>query len=159
LPDGKPTCPLRTAHQRRAATYKCACADLNHLSLPFAVESYASLRTLSGWTIGFSAQRIFSHGRIRADYGIEVPTMPERASKLTALRERAARIQARIEQLETQDKKQARKDDTRLKILFGAAMMADAAQHPETEKFIRAVLARGITADRDRQFLKEHKWL
>jgi hypothetical protein len=85
--------------------------------------------------------------------------MSDKTAKLAALRERQAKILAKIEQLETQEKKQARKDDTRLKILFGAAMLTDAALHRETAEFLRTVLERGITADRDRQFLKERKWL
>jgi hypothetical protein len=89
----------------------------------------------------------------------EVTPMTNPAIKLTALRERKARILARIDQLETQAKKQARKDDTRLKILIGAAMLADGTIHPETGEFIRAVLARAITADRDREFLREKSWL
>jgi hypothetical protein len=85
--------------------------------------------------------------------------MSNAATKLTALRERQARILAKIEQLETQAKKQARKDDTRLKILIGAAMLADAAIHPETEKFLRMVLVRAITAPRDQEFLTGKGWL
>jgi hypothetical protein len=38
-------------------------------------------------------------------------------------------------------------------------MLVDAALHRETAEYLRTVLARGITADRDRQFLKERKWL
>lgn len=85
--------------------------------------------------------------------------MSERATKLATLRERQARILARIEQLETQEKKQARKDETRLKILVGAAMMADGKIHPETMKFVKAVLSRAITAPRDQEFLATNNWL
>lgn len=85
--------------------------------------------------------------------------MPNTTDQLHALRERQARIQAKIDQLENQAKKQARKDDTRLKILVGAALLADAAIHVDTASHLRTVLARGITADRDRQFLKDKKWL
>ncbi len=85
--------------------------------------------------------------------------MPNTTSKLNALRDRQARILAKIEQLQAVEKKQARKDDTRLKILVGAALLADAAIHPQTAQFIRTVLARAVTADRDREFLKERTWL
>ena len=84
--------------------------------------------------------------------------MSDRTAKLTALRERQTRLQAKIEQLETQQKKQNRKDDTRLKILIGAAMMADAAIHNETQEYLRKVLARGITAPRDQEFLAAKNW-
>ena len=85
--------------------------------------------------------------------------MANATDKLTALRERQARIKAKIEQLENQEKKQARKDDTRLKILVGAAMLADAERHRETSEAIRTVLARAITADRDKEFLAAKNWL
>jgi hypothetical protein len=96
---------------------------------------------------------------MRRPWCIEVCEMSDRNAKLVALRERQARIEAKIEQLKNQEEKRARKDDLRLKILFGAALMADAARHRETAEFLRTVLARGITMDRDRQFLKEKKWL
>ena len=85
--------------------------------------------------------------------------MVKATDKLTALRERQARILAKIEQLETQEKKQARKDETRLKILVGAAIMADGKIHPETTKFIKAVLSRAVTAPRDQEFLATNNWL
>jgi hypothetical protein len=85
--------------------------------------------------------------------------MANAIDKLTALRERQAKLLAKIEQLENQEKKQARKDDTRVKILIGAAMMADAAIHPETAEYLRKVLSRGITAPRDQEFLVAKNWL
>lgn len=85
--------------------------------------------------------------------------MTDKTTKLTALRERQARLQAKIDQLEIKQKKQDRKDDTRLKILVGAAMMADGQLHPETTKFIKAVLSRAITAPRDQEFLAAKNWL
>lgn len=80
--------------------------------------------------------------------------MANTSARIAALRAREAQLQARISRLENQEKKQARKDDTRLKILVGAAVLADSARHSETMALLRAVLARGITADRDREFLK-----
>ena len=85
--------------------------------------------------------------------------MSDRTAKLTALRERQTRLQAKIDQLEIKQKKQDRKDDTRLKILVGAAMMADAAIHPQTQEYLRKVLARGITTPRDQEFLAAKNWL
>jgi hypothetical protein len=79
--------------------------------------------------------------------------------KLMTLKEKQARLIARISQLENQQKKQARKEDTRLKVLIGAGMLADAETHPESQRVIRLVLARAITAERDREFLKSKGWL
>ncbi len=85
--------------------------------------------------------------------------MAQTASKLEALRERQARLKARIEKLENESKKQSRKDRTRLMILIGAAMLADSESHRETAQFIHAVLGRAITIPRDQQFLAAKKWL
>jgi len=52
-----------------------------------------------------------------------------------------------------------RKDDTRLKVLIGAAHIADAEVHEETRSAVKQVLERAITAERDREFLKEKGWL
>jgi hypothetical protein len=85
--------------------------------------------------------------------------MQQTVTKLAALRDRQARLQARIERLENENKKQARKDDTHLKILIGATLLADAAHYSETDEFIRLVLSRGAFAARDREFLKKQGWI
>lgn len=139
--------------------YKCAFQDFLRFPLSPSVESYGFVWRVSGPTIGFLTHRFFVYVTMRLGSSSGTEDMSDRTAKLAALRERQTRLLAKIEQLETQEKRQARKDDTRLKILFGAAMLADAALHGETAEFLRMVLARGITADRDRQFLKERKWL
>jgi len=85
--------------------------------------------------------------------------MAKTAKRLETLRTRQAQILARISKLENQEKSQARKDDTRLKILVGAGMLADAELHPQLQGQIRQVLSRSITAERDRDFLKAKGWL
>jgi hypothetical protein len=80
-------------------------------------------------------------------------------NKLEILEKQRARIQARIAEEETRLKSKTRKEDTRLKILFGAAFLNDVEQHPETRAAILEVLERGITIDRDREFLKAKGWL
>jgi hypothetical protein len=80
-------------------------------------------------------------------------------SKLEALREKFKKVQAQIGQLEAKDKAKGRREDTRLKILIGAAHLADALQHDETRAGVRAVLDRAITAPHDREFLKQKGWL
>jgi hypothetical protein len=78
---------------------------------------------------------------------------------LEALRKRQAQIAAQIAAAESARKSRARKEDTRLKVLVGAAMLADVARHPEARAGIQAVLQRAITADRDREFLRDKGWL
>jgi len=78
---------------------------------------------------------------------------------LENLRKRHAQLAARIAEVESSQKARARKEDTRLKVLVGAAILADISLHPESRAGIKAVLHRAITADRDRQFLKAKGWL
>lgn len=80
-------------------------------------------------------------------------------TKLEALRKKRERIAAQIVAAEAREKAKARKEDTRLKILVGAAIMADVSLYPETRAGVQAVLKRAITADRDVEFLKAKGWL
>lgn len=80
-------------------------------------------------------------------------------TKLETLKEQQARIAARIAEIEARGKAKSRKEDTRLKVLVGAACLADAAIHDETKTTVRAVLERAITAPRDREFLQAKGWL
>jgi hypothetical protein len=89
-----------------------------------------------------------------------VVVAPEtKTSRLETLRQQQAKIQARIAELESRAKAQHRKDDTRLKIIVGAACLADAALHDETSASLRRILQKAVTAPRDREFLKSKGWL
>ncbi len=79
--------------------------------------------------------------------------------KLEALRKRRAQIEAQIAAAESAQKAKARKEDTRLKVLVGAAILADVELHPETRAGVEAVLKRAIIAPRNRDFLKGKGWL
>jgi hypothetical protein len=80
-------------------------------------------------------------------------------AKLEALRKKQAQLEAQIAEAERVEKAKARKEDTRLKVLIGAAFLADVGIHPETRAGVQAVLDRAITAGRDRDFLVEKGWL
>jgi hypothetical protein len=79
--------------------------------------------------------------------------------KLEALRKKEAAIKAQIARAEAKQKGQERKEDTRLKVLVGAAILSDVMHHPETRAGVQAVLNRAIIAERDREFLKVKGWL
>lgn len=79
--------------------------------------------------------------------------------KLEALKKREAQLKAKITALQAREAAQARKEDTRLKVLVGAALLADANLHAETLNLLRAVLPRAVVAQRDRDFLKAKGWL
>ena len=80
-------------------------------------------------------------------------------SKLEILRSRQKEIAARIAEVEATEKAKSRKEDTRLKILIGAAFIADTDIHPETRVGVLSVLRRAIKAPRDAEFLKSKGWL
>jgi hypothetical protein len=84
--------------------------------------------------------------------------MATQDGKLAVLRKRAAELKARITQAEAQEKAKARKEETREKVLIGAAFLADIKQHPETRAGVVEVLKRGIVAPKDREFLKARGW-
>lgn len=85
--------------------------------------------------------------------------MAEKPDKIEALREKERKLKAQIAALEAQAKAKERKEDTRLKVIMGAALLADSALHPETAAFVSAVLTRAVKAERDREFLKAKGWL
>lgn len=79
--------------------------------------------------------------------------------KLQTLKQRAEALKQQIAKIEAADKLKARKEDTRLKVIVGAAMIANAELHPETRGGVVAVLEKAVTAPRDRDFLKSKGWL
>jgi hypothetical protein len=74
--------------------------------------------------------------------------------RLEALKKQAEQLKARIAKIEAKQSAQTRKEDTRLKVVVGAALLADAKTCTETAAVIRAVLTRTVSAQRDKDFLK-----
>jgi len=74
------------------------------------------------------------------------------------LLERREKINQRLAEMERLQTAEARKIDTRVKILLGAATINDVQKHPETRGGEIAKLHRAITKERDIQFLKEQGW-
>lgn len=79
--------------------------------------------------------------------------------RLEALRKRANQLKAKIGKIEAKAGAVTRKEENRLKILVGAALLADAKHHQATADFVREVLQRAVTADRDKEFLQGKGWL
>ena len=95
---------------------------------------------------------VFGHKKHRGLLFLSKKTQYEK------LKERKSIIEKKLAALEAKEKAKARKDDTRLKVLIGAAFLADAKINPKTDKGIRIVLQRAITSERDRAFLKRMGW-
>jgi septal ring factor EnvC (AmiA/AmiB activator) len=79
--------------------------------------------------------------------------------RLQTLKQRAEALQQQIARIEAADKAKARKEDTRLKVIVGAAVIANSELHPETRGAVVEVLRKAVTAPRDREFLKSKGWL
>lgn len=78
--------------------------------------------------------------------------------RIESLKKQQAAIKEKIAKLEAQRSVQARKEETRLKVLVGAAMLADAKVNPATPGILLEILQRAITTERDRKFLEEKGW-
>lgn len=79
--------------------------------------------------------------------------------RIESLKKQQAEIKAKIAKLEAQRSTQERKDDTRLKVLVGAALLADAKANPSTSGVIRSILRRAVTTPRDKEFLVARGWM
>lgn len=79
--------------------------------------------------------------------------------RLEALRQRETQLKAKIAKIEARKISEERKEETRLKVVVGAALLADAKLNAGTENFLRAVLPRSVVAPRDREFLQAKGWL
>jgi hypothetical protein len=93
--------------------------------------------------------------KLRLYFCLPMPTQ----NKLEALRKREAEIRAKIAEEETKRRKREEKDETRLKLLVGSAVLADVEKTPETKAAVVAVIDRGIGNPKDREFLKAKGWL
>ncbi len=79
--------------------------------------------------------------------------------RLETLKQRKAKLEQEISALKARETVQERKEDTRLKVLVGAAMLADTKLNPSTVELVEEILQRAITAERDRAFLQSKGWL
>jgi muramidase (phage lysozyme) len=81
--------------------------------------------------------------------------------KVETLRQKKAALEAKIAAIEATEKARQRKEDTRLKVLIGAAFLADSAKHPETRGAIQTVVQRAFASggERDKDFLKSKGFL
>lgn len=81
------------------------------------------------------------------------------SERLEDLKKRQDQLKAKISKIEATAAAKVRKEDTRLKVLVGAALLADAKLHVDTADFLRSVLPRAVVEKRDRNFLQSKGWL
>lgn len=75
--------------------------------------------------------------------------------RLAALKQKEAQLNAQIARLQKKAKIEARKKDTRRKIIVGAAVLAHAKLHPDFAKQLSAVLKVAVTKDTDNELIRE----
>ena len=76
---------------------------------------------------------------------------------IAELKAREDALRKRRAELEAAQTKEARKTDTRRKIILGGALLARCQHNPQFAALVRAELAQAITKDRDRELLAN--WL
>ena len=84
--------------------------------------------------------------------------MPSK-EQLEALKKKKSQITAQISEMHAKIKTQDRKDETRIKILIGAAMMAEAKAQPKIKTFLDQVLKSRIKEKRNIEFLQKKEWM
>jgi hypothetical protein len=83
----------------------------------------------------------------------EPTSKPLKSPRLVSLEEKKAALEKQIAALQAREKSRTRKDDTRTKIIVGAAILANINLHPETRARIVPILNKAVTAPRDRELL------
>ena len=81
------------------------------------------------------------------------------SARRVLLKQRKAKIEKELAAIEARERAKVRKEETRLKVLIGGGIIADAKVHPEIIELIQEILARATTAERDRELLKAKDWL
>lgn len=85
-----------------------------------------------------------------------MPRKPD-AEALEALRQKKAAIERRIAAIKTHEKRRQRAEDTRRKIVVGAAVLAHAEHDPVFAEALRQALMKGVTREADKVLLSD--WL
>lgn len=85
--------------------------------------------------------------------------MTTKNGKLEALRRREAALREAIAQEKVRQQKRKEKDDARLFLIVGAALVHNAAQAPDFRLMLKQVLQVAELRDSDRAFLTGKGWL
>ena len=80
-------------------------------------------------------------------------TEDEALSKVEKLKAKKAALDAEIKRAEAAERKKARKEDTRRKIVVGGALLAHAELKPEFRDYMAKVLDKAVTRPVDRKLL------
>lgn len=75
------------------------------------------------------------------------------AKALEALRQKKAALERKIALINAKEKRRERAEDTRRKIIVGAAVLAHAQHDPAFAQALRSALAKGVTREADKALL------
>ena len=129
------------------------------------VERNPSKKTFEEITMQTEKLGTFGQRPDSEETRISKPTT--KADKIDALKKKQAQIEAQIKALQAKNTAQDRKRDTRLKVLIGAALLADiektTSQNAEAgdkqKSELKALLNRAIQRKQEREFLQSTGWL
>lgn len=79
---------------------------------------------------------------------------PSNQNRIESLRSRRAQIDAELTRLEAKARGEARKADTRRKILIGALVLQEMTSNPDLEKLVMELAAERLTKPRDRDLFQ-----
>lgn len=79
--------------------------------------------------------------------------------RIDLLKQRKEKIEKALANLEAREKAKQRKEETRLKILIGGAILSDAKGHPEIIDIVQEIVTRAVSSERDKELLARYGWM
>jgi len=79
--------------------------------------------------------------------------------RIESLKQRKEKIEQALANLEAREKAKQRKEETRLKILIGGAILSDAKDHPEIIDIVQEIVTRAVSSERDKELLARCGWM
>ena len=81
------------------------------------------------------------------------------SGRIEALQRRADELRLKIAAEQDKRRKREAREQQRLSLIVGAALVHNAAQHPDFELMLKSILQTAVTAESDKNFLHSKGWL
>lgn len=79
--------------------------------------------------------------------------------RIESLKQRKEKIEQALANLEAREKAKQRKEETRLKILIGGAILSKAKANPKIFDIVQEIVTRAVLSERDRELLARYGWM
>jgi hypothetical protein len=112
----------------------------------FYCESYSSTQAVASVIVSTSSFNILRDGN---------PMVKPLSDRIAEIKARKEKLAAQLNTLSAKAKTEARKNDTRRKIVVGAAMLTAIEKDEDLARVVRKVLTRFISRDRDRSVVAD----